>query len=338
MGCFMGFLDKLRIIGPHSGSKHAIPTWMTFYHSLGCYSSIKSEDHLRKVIIISVPTRHFCSSIIATGAISNIATEFVEDPLSKEAYFDKLINLPNGTSIIRRDPNTKTIKSKGQSISPNGPDDKEYFRLQTHRGTKKSAPFINLLNMDICWNEIEIDISNPDTPLPPGHRTTFNDDGAAFRSKIFDNTSFFNNGNETLCLLIGQVNTMENEIGEDNLIVSDTDIEGSFQDIIRSDKLEIISSYKTQLLSDRVTPKTTIEEPPRLIIFDGARSFAKWKHFFNRSNMLVILDRTESHYEEAVLLANQDFESRKEDLHIPEFLIEQIPLGVQVMSYYLIKL
>jgi len=336
----MRSLNTIGIIDHDSGSNHSIPPWIKFYHSLGSYSSVKSADHLRKVIILSVPTRHFCSSIVATGAISNIAKEFVQDPSSKETYFNKLINLPEDTSIIRRDPNTKKIKARGKSISSNEPSDKKYFRLQTHKGTQKLAPVTNLLNMDICWDEIEIDISN-DYKLPVGPKNIFGDDGTGFRSYIFDSTnadSFFKSGNETVCLLIGEVNTMTREIGQENLIASDTDVKGSFQDIIRSDKLNNDSGYKTQLLSDRVTPKTTIDEPPRLIIFDGARSFTKWRHFFNSSNMLVVLDRTDSHYQEAVLSANQDFENRKEDLNIPEFLIEEIPLGVEVMSYCLVVL
>ena len=333
----MYYLDTINILDKGSGLKHTLPEWAKFYHALGVYSSIKPTDHLRKVVTLSVPTRHFCGSMIATGAISHAANRFVQGSSSKESHFNKLINLPVGTGIIKRDPGTKKIIARGKSVPNNDPT---LFRIRTNQGTLKTGPLDILLSKDLCWEAIEIDISN-NYKLPVGQKNTFTDDGANFRSNLFDNNNadhFFKSPNETICLLIGELSTLKNEMVQENFIISEVDAVGSIQDIIRADKLNKDSGYKTRLLSDRLTSLPLTNEPPRLVIFDGARAFSKWKHSFTKSNMVIILDRTDLNYEEGVLSANQDFEDRKEDLNMPDFLIEEIPQGVKVMSCCLVVL
>lgn len=326
-------LDTINVVDHDSGLACCMPDWAKFYLSLGRYSSIEPTGQLRKVVILSVPTRHFCSSMISAGAIYQVAKEFIPDATSKEIYFKKLINLPDGTSIRRRNPTTKNI-IKGVSVSSENPDNETDFRFRTHKGNQKVGPVISLLNMEQCWAEIEIDSSN-EHKLPVGHKSKIVDDGAKFRSHLFDNKNadkFFSGDNEAVCLLIGVVNTLEEEISQDNLIISEVGVKGSIHDIIRADKLNKDSGYKTKLLSDRNMLKPLIEKIPRLVIFDGARSFLKWNSLFTKSNVVVILDRSESTYEDGVLLANDNFENRKEDLNLPDSLIEEIPIGVEVMS------
>lgn len=333
-------LDAINIIDQDDDSTHPIPGWAKFHYALGAFTASQSVDGMRKFIALSVPTRHFCSSLVATGVISHLAHIFGEDDLSKESYFRRLLDLPEGTGIIRRDPVSQKITHRGKSMRPAGPEDEGYFRLQTYKGTKKQDPAISLLNIDICWAQIEIDPST-EYKLPIANRTIFADDGTNFRSYLFGDVStenFYKDSSTVVCQIIGERNTLEKEIAGENFRVQKSDAQGSFQDIIRTDRLDKNLGYKTQLLSDRSEPQTTDNEPANVVIFDGARSFTKWKYFFTKSSIVVILDRTDMNYEEGILSVNQEYENRKEDLNIQHFMKEEIPKGVGVMSCYLVSL
>lgn len=70
---------------------------------------------------------------------------------------------------------------------------------------------------------------------------------------------------------------------------------------------------------------------PRLVLFDGAQGFIKWRHFFGKSDWVIILDRTEPHYQEAVHGINDGYSRRVSDdmlnIDIP------FPQGIDFLSY-----
>jgi hypothetical protein len=66
----MGFLGDLQFIDLDSRLNFPIPAWANFYLSLGFYIASEPAGENRKVVVLSVPTRSFCSALIVAGAMS----------------------------------------------------------------------------------------------------------------------------------------------------------------------------------------------------------------------------------------------------------------------------
>jgi hypothetical protein len=92
--------------------------------------------------------------------------------------------------------------------------------------------------------------------------------------------------------------------------------------------------YRTQLVSagaQRVD-KTSLSSDPRLVVFDGAPGYIKWKHLWPSSHLAVILDRTEPRYYEAVAMLNEGFARKR---CTPERLLSNgaVPAGMEIFAY-----
>ena len=335
----MKFLGTLHFLNFDSRLNAPIPDWANFYLSLGFYISQESSSENRKVVVLSVPTRSFCSTLIVAGAISYMAQNFDDaDLATKENYFRYLSDLPDGTGLMRRNPKTRNIETRGHKTSDFYEMPEGYIGYQSHKGTTKLDPSKNLFDATLCWNEIELDPS--DYKLPQTHKKFNVDDGTDFRSYIFGNNradKFYKNTSTTECLVIGEVKLLESEVLLEQLIVPEVQRVGAFQDIIRANTLvrsNLGFGYKTKLLTDRINTDQSSADIPKLTVFDNPRAFVKWNTSFTRSNTVVILDRTDPHFDDSVLSANQEFENRPMDLDLTDLLRGPIPYGVDIMAYY----
>ena len=336
----MNYFKQLSYRATESSHITQLPTWAMYFVKLGQWVARSHINGSKTVATLSVPTRAFCSSLIAAGAISQLAlvSEATKPPTSDN--FQRLLALPSGTSLIRKDGSNKTNKrmKKVDDVNWNG---MHYIRVQTLGKGK----LIELISANTCEG-IMVD-SSEDTDLPINQPKSKIDDGYYFRSALVDADTFY--GNDSIeCLFIGTKQTLEAELLSKQFIVPNIEpitlknpvketapskgaIHGTLQDIIRAKSLEPKNSgYKSDIAPARDKP-TVAKNKSKLVLFDGALAFMKWKYLFNHASWVVVLDRTERNYFQGLLEVNDSYLNRVQDLDCKLEL--QCPHGIDVMTY-----
>jgi hypothetical protein len=110
--------------------------------------------------------------------------------------------------------------------------------------------------------------------------------------------------------VIGRVNALRHETTQIQFAVAakgQAVNEGVLNDILRIRKfISHVNSARTAVYATQrdIGPSPGDVEAARLAIFDGADAYAKWGSCFPRANVLVILDRTESMFQEGLAQVN----------------------------------
>jgi len=360
----MGYLDNLFYI--KDGSRDLqngdsidylpipLPDWAKFYGNVGEWIARSETASSRVVVALSVPTRSFCSPLLAAGAISYIAATFDPSKTTFREKFNYLKQLPDGTGVLIKDKLTgrmkKGFKEGFEVVEGYGPR----IRFQVTRRGANSAPIYELLGPDQC-HDIELDPSeSPVLPVNPTS-TAMNDGYQVWSNILADhkaNATNYYGSNSFDCLIIGQIEGLRSEVKDGRFAVpskastkeapataQETEVqfsEGTLQDILRTKRLEPSSSmnaYNSQIWSSRArhTSGTENDVAPRMVCFDGALAFLKWKYLFRESSWAVVLDRTEHQYQQAVFEINDEFSHRGPD---GLQLDTECPSGVDVMAFY----
>ncbi len=69
-----------------------------------------------------------------------------------------------------------------------------------------------------------------------------------------------------------------------------------------------------------------------MTIFDGAVSFLKWRDYWRKSNWIVLLDKTESRFQEAVDLLNQEYIEKRIGESLNENMFS-LPEGIEIIAF-----
>src|SRR5438132_5000200 len=87
---------RLRYQG-QTGDWHELPAWAGFLLRLGATIAVTGPEVPRWILAVSVPTRAYAASLLATGAVSRLA----EQPTAANAaaHFAYLRGLPLGTTV-----------------------------------------------------------------------------------------------------------------------------------------------------------------------------------------------------------------------------------------------
>jgi hypothetical protein len=136
------------------------------------------------------------------------------------------------------------------------------------------------------------------------------------------------------CLLVGHAGALRSEIGETEFAFGtsgqDT-IRGCLQEVLR---VRSLLPDTGTFFSDVVGEVQGTEASP-VVIFDGARAFLRWRHRFEHSDWIIILDRTEQDFPIATDTLNQLFVNRDEDDSIKDALgdLPDSPAAVEVLAF-----
>ena len=144
------------------------------------------------------------------------------------------------------------------------------------------------------------------------------------------------------CVILGNVGSLVQEATATKLSVGSRGQEvsaGTLRDILRIRKLydNNKEAFRSDIfpvnVRDHAMPSETIS--PHLVVFDGAVSFLKWRHKWSHCNWVVILDRTEPRFTEAVQIVNEEYLSRISDcgLRLPQ----PPPLSVELVAFTVAK-
>lgn len=295
-----------------------LPNWCNFFIKLGHCVAKHENKNSRLVVALALPTRSYAAALIASGIILERAYSF---NLDNKDRFAELCKLPIGTSICYNRKG-ELLRAIHEGFIP------ELNRIKIRTESKPKGGLSYLIDYDEAYT---ISIANQKWKpnLKKGPHLQKNDSN--FLSRIVDKKIAYRySTNSNLeCIIIGNKVALRQEISSQ--AIKSQESLGSFQDIlqIRSFVTSKGASYHTDILSGKRN-KTMKGDFSGIVIFDGANAFLKSRDYWLKSHNIVLLDRTEPHFQEAVDVINQNYYSRFDDVSLE--LIAP-PFGVELIAY-----
>lgn len=303
-------------VGPNG--QH-LPPWAQAYLDLGCsVATYQGEPEGRLLFAASLPTRAYAAVFIAAGIVlQNAITESTEDPY---VHVEELV----------------------KAAGPQG-------RLQVNviEGKKKVAGVFSGLVDDPTGRYLKIEIGQNETKLLPierslrvlptarakhqGRRQAIVRPGAEIIASLLgrSDTAQYLLTSRLECVMVGLRSLLSEEIKTPTLLFDGH--QGCLQDILRVRScMPVGDAYRSDIVSDRHAPSVG-EETPYAVIFDGAPAFLKWRRDWRSVPWIVLLDRSETQFEDAARQVNSDYRNRVTDAQ--GLRLSSLPPGVEITAF-----
>lgn len=297
------FLERVRV--DLGGAWKRLPEWAASHLELGAQVGRASVSEGRLVVAIAVPIRAFAAVLGATGVVLGRASS--DGALdSPEENFRRLTALGRGTAVmLERDAkHYPGILSRIDTIGG-----EQYLRIQVQDqeagGEAHYIPARESLRV------------TPAHGIPSALPTQMRGKASIARRTFVrsvirgDQIRRFATETRLDCVLIGRRSILAEEIVGTELIAECREgapASGKFNDVLRVRQLLFPGkSYKTELISATAKgPSVHDGLTAHTVVFDGATAYIKWRHLWRESHALVLLDKTEQRYGEAVSILNQE--------------------------------
>ena len=314
-----------------------LPSWGKFFMQLGAAVAEENNPQRSLVTALAVPTRSYAAVLVAAGAIMSMAKAIDRKSHAlPRAHFKMLSSLPAGTSVILKK-GGKKVKGTLVGVKDVMNDGTEMIgiQIQNKKGglltdwlPPKSSHKVQLSSKD--WNQLPADVGKS-----VGVKTSKSE----FIARIFEGPDLWNFITHSIldCVILGNVGTLEQEATTTRLSIGAqrrNAAVGTIQDILR---LRRLSGTNEAFRSDifPVNPRNNAmkseEMTPHVVIFDGAAGFLKWRDKWSHCNWVIVLDRTEPRFAEAVQVVNAEYLNRisEEKLRLPD----APPVSVELISF-----
>jgi len=303
---------------------------MHFFVTAGALVAGFSKANFRAVLVATVPSRSFCSSFAALGSMFGHAPCL--DRLDTRGHFQMLSTLQTGTGLTytrenRRYPAVFAGLKEIYGVS--------YVRVlvqATARDRTGGATFLvpeqDCLNVAVSESgPVQLGISCKGRKLSRFARFT----SAFYSDSGFPLFAHTRRKNETL--VVGKINNLRDEMtGEAVGFQSGKSIlDGCLQAILQVRKFASSGDSGSVDVIAGATLSRRSKTEPRTLVFDDALSYLKFHDQFQDAGMLVILDRTDPHFVEAVSQANGAYLARSSELELSA--LARLPSGIELMAH-----
>jgi hypothetical protein len=288
-------------------------------------SNVNAEDN-KYVMAIAVPSRSYAAAFICSAfAISNLLNRSYEDA----EYIDLIHSLPEGTSVKFFD-NGKVKKAIKKNIQPY--DGLLLVGIQIEGGTTQYIRPENVHKIQIADKNYE-HLPNRQagrTVVPPSEllNALFPDraNDYVYKTKIEG-------------IIVGSKNALQQECALPLAVLSNSkkqQFQGNLNDLFRVEGFTLSNTghrFAVHASGNNDISMMSLENlaPNPVAIFDGALGFVKWKEIFRNNNWIVILDRTDANFSDAVSQINAEYTSRSERAISTSF---PLPLSGIEMMYF----
>ena len=314
-----------------SGEWEPLPLWASSLVDLGDEIGSASRD-LPLTLALAVPTRSFAAAMLVSGIISGRATRLPSER-NRSRHFEMLCSLPEGTAVTFADGN---VLRPGILAGVRDLQGGKRVRVQLQQRVEGKDSEL------ACWvaeeKAVGIQVArNPDQVLPKGagrgkriiHSSAF------LEAALPDyDTDRFVLETSLECVVVGPRKALTAELEYKSFAISvdgALSLMGSLQDICRFRRLlsrteayrcEIVPSQTKKAVSPAAMNRSTV------VVFDGALAYIRWRHLWADTDQIVLLDRTESQFEDAALAFNQEFIQTRADSEC-SFDVPQMADGVE---------
>jgi hypothetical protein len=326
-------LDLYYVTG---GGYRPLPDWAKLFLAVGCLLASTDDQHSRLVAGLVLPVRSYAAALTAFGVVATRAY-LGDSAADTAAHFAQLCRLPPGTPVsIQTD---RRIK-KGKLVGPEEQGGIPGLKVRIGREEDRWLPYD--LSYRI-WPRSEALESLPLTQ----HGRSLTPATEFVRNILRDtDTDLYPITSRLDCIIAGSVQILRDEVTQKCFAIRTAGSEfetGSLQDVLRVKKfLKDGEGYRSDILSvhTNTVPKAlTNSGIPAVVVFDGALGFLKWRSSWPRSNLAVLLARTDPRLVEAVQELNRPVSFRNCSV-LPslrysgiEFKVPSIPKGIELMVY-----
>ena len=295
-----------------SGEWYSLPEWAEYFINVGKQLADADRSESRIVTAIVVPTRAFGAAFVSLGMVINDAA--ARDQSSQSAHFEKLFDLPPGTPVIYRHKPGKTFKGILQSPDVSG--SKIYVRVQVHSRDGGSLTYL----IDES-RALQVQPARHSGKLPKKQGGA----NARFANQFVDcllgeaDPVQLGLRSKLCCAIVGKRNALEQEIRKTPLAIhvnGHHHAEGQLQDVLRVDRFVTEQqSHRSALVPVGADPPDghVIDNVEMGVVFDGAHGFLKWGDMWQGRHQAVILDRTETYFDDAISKINARFSQNRTD-------------------------
>lgn len=318
----------------HESKWSLLPNWGQFFLNIGSMIAANHSTSHRIVAGFAVPVRAFAASLTATGVATALATTtpFTAEYVTQHAEWFR--SLPAGTPLVYRKRNNTLQKCTFDQWFIQGGEPRVRVKLECAGNSTATLPPSLLLGVEKLSDEAFT------LPRHQAIRRIVSDRELAFLS------AYLGQGvarelimySRLDCLVIGPIGQIQEEMRETRFAVEGVGsgfVEGSLNMIARLRPfLTDSSAYRADIYAQTHAPKdfVTFKSPPAVVIFSGATSFLTWRDFCRTSHWVVILDRTDPHFQEATTELNQEYILKRADQELRDNL-PTVPSEIEAVWY-----
>lgn len=315
-----------------TGEWYSLPAWAEYFISVGKHLATARQSNSRIVTAIAVPTRAFGAAFVGLGMV--ISDAAARDRASEAAHFEKLFELLPGTRVIYRCKPGKTLR--GILQEPTEFNGKLCVRVQVH--SRAGGSLTHLVDES---RALQVQPAHHSGKLPKKQGGENLRLANAFVDRLLGDADPVQLGlrSKLVCALVGRKTALEHEIRRTPLAIhinGHRQAEGQLQDVLR------VNRFVTEKQSHRsafvpVGAKPPSEEIVRNVemgvVFDGSLGFLKWGGMWDGRHQVIILDRTEAYFEDAISAINARFSQNRVDgeAFLPD---GDAPPGGEVLTFW----
>lgn len=305
-----------------------LPAWGTFLFRLGRASTKMLPERRSRIIGVSVPTRSYAAAFLGSGIV--LASLERDCVARTHVGCEEFLNgLPKGTPIWLRRHNRRL---KALYEGPLVHEGVVRYGIRTERGT------VRYLRSEECEG---IELREAKGTSLPGHQNgLLIQEGKGFLSHALTEPVAGALVNKTRddCVFVGSVAGLRAELCGQQLGARNEQgsvAAGSFQDIIRvrqfSGKGE---GCRSHAFATGARARSPVARSPSAgaVVFDGALGFLRWRDYWAAPMRLVVLDRTDRNWPDAVEVLNHEYVHRRCSDRLA-LDISGIPAAIEVMAY-----
>ena len=294
------------------GDWQPLPDWARYHLEAGLAIGRVQTEGQRCVHAIVVPARDSAAALCASGVV--LAAYEQESAASAERRFRELCALPKGSPVTLRDgrDRLKLLTGRLTGVKP-GYDGAR--RLLIEIGDMDSAKGIrHQIPQGDVWRVGVADES--ETQPQKQKRARVLQAVSSFTEDVLfplDARRFTAPGNLG-CLIVGSRERVSEEAVREGFVTKAGSARtrpapGSLDELMRLQKGGKAS--RTTVLPVRASkPPDFGGQPPPVTVFDGANGYLKWRDRLRSAHAVVVLDRTEPRFDEAVAQLQQDYVQR----------------------------
>ncbi len=327
----MGESVPVKLYFEDSGEWYSLPEWAEYFITIGKLIASAPKSESRIVTAIVVPTRAFGAAFVSLGMVVNDAAS--RDKASKSAHFKRIFDLPPGSSVIYRPKPGKALR--GVLREPDERDGRLWVRVQVQ--SKEGGGLTHFVDES---KALQVQPAGHSGKLPKKQEGENSRFANAFVDKLLGDADPVQLGlrSKLVCALVGRKTMLEHEIRKTPLAVhvnGNHHADGVLQDVLRVNRfVTATQSHRSALVPVGAKPPSgeVLKNVEMGIVFDGANGFLKWGEMWHSHHQVIIVDRTEAYFEDAIRAINIRFSHNRVDGEIVLPACE-VPPGGEVLTF-----
>ncbi len=318
------------------GDWQPLPDWARYHLEAGLFIGrvhLKGQQYIHAIV---VPARDYAAALCASGAV--LAAYENESSASDEQRFNELCALPADTPLTLRDGRERRRIMTGYFTGVSRDYDGEP-RLCIQIGHLDSVGIRYQIPRDEVWRIGLVDQAN-DQPQKRQRARILQAINPFAKDVLFplDARRFTEPGNLG-CLIVGSRERVAEEAEHQEFATKPKGARahpspGVLDDLLRLQKSAGVSNaHRTTVLPVRASkfPEFVANRAPPVAVFDGANGYLKWRDRLRSAHAIVVLDRTEPRYEEAVEQIQGDY-VRRSNVSVP-WTAPAAPASIEALCF-----